>query len=165
MAAILTENSIAGDHMVFDDLIARAYPNWRNMSPTVLLKRMVGDGVIQVDALFEQAISVVGRLGRDSREGRDFVDGSDAKKALTYKEVRNDRTTRRVAKISNIEGKEGLLRVIVGETLTGKTYYFRIPREAYEGLRSIRIYWNEDGTPKDGKWFDYQVNSFRALCK
>lgn len=163
MATTLTENSIAGDQLIFEDIMAHAYANFKNMDPMVLLRKMVSHGVIQMDALFEQAISVKGRLARQSEEGRDFVDGSDAKKALTQPMVEPNKTPRRVAQITNIEGKHGALRIIVGETLTGKTYYFKVPKRAYQGLRSIRIYFNEDGTPKDGKWFQYRVNTFKEL--
>ena len=165
MATTLGENSIAGDNIIFDDIITKAYREARSMDPIVLLRKMVNDGVIQMDALFEKAISRVGKLERESTEGRDFVDGSDAKKALTQWLIEPNKTTRRVAQITNIIGKHGALRIIVGETLTGKTYYFKVPKRAYEGLRSIRIYFNEDGTPKDGKWFAYRCNTFEELCK
>lgn len=168
MATGLGANSIAGDQIIFEDIMGHAYANFKNMDPLALLRKMVGDGVIQMDALFEQAISVKGRLKRESTEGRDFVDGSDAKKALTQPLVeftaKGTRIARRVAQITNIEGKHGALRIIVGETLTGKTYYFKVPKQDYEGLRSIRIYFNEDGSPKDGKWFQYQCHTFKELC-
>lgn len=163
MATTLGANSIAGDQIIFEDIMGHAYANFKNMDPLALLRKMVGDGVIQMDALFEQAISVKGKLKRESVEGRDFVDGSDAKKALTQPAVEPGKTPRRVATITNIEGKHGALRIIVGETLTGKTYYFKVPRAAYAGLRHIRIYFNEDGSPKDGKWFQYRVNTFKQL--
>ena len=163
MATTLSENSIAGDQLIFEDIMGHAYANFKNMDPMVLLRKMVSHGVIQVDALFEQAISVKGRLPRESTEGRDFVDGSDAKKALTRPMLEEGKTPRRVAQITNIEGKHGALRIIVGETLTGKTYYFKVPKSAYKSLCSIRIYFNEDGTPKDGKWFQYRVNTFKEL--
>lgn len=164
MAAILTEHSVKGDNIIFDDIMEHAYANFKNMDPLVLLRKMVSHGVVQMDALFEQAISTRGRLQRQSTEGRDFVDGSDAKKALTQPMIEEGKTPRRVAQITNIEGKHGSLRIIVAETLTGKTYYFKVPKRAYQGLRSIRIYFNEDGTPKDGKWFQYRVNTFKELA-
>jgi Mor family transcriptional regulator len=164
MATTLGENSVEGDKIIFEDIMKHAYANFRNMDPERLLRRMVQDGVIQIDALFEQAISVQGKLARQSVEGRDFADGSDAKKALTQPLVEAGKTPRRVAPITNIEGKHGSLRIIVGETVTGKTYYFKVPKRAYRGLRSIRIYFNENGTPKDGKWFRYRVNTFEELC-
>jgi hypothetical protein len=164
MATTLGENSVAGDQTIFEDIISHAYSNFKNMDPLVLLRKMVSDGVIQMDALFEKAISVKGKLERESVEGRDFVDGSDAKKAITRPLIASGQAPRRMATIKNIEGKHGVLRIIVAETLTGKTYYFKIPKEAYEGLLSIRIYFNEDGSPKDGKWFQYECRTFKQLC-
>lgn len=126
---------------------------------------MVKDGVLQIETLVEQAISKRGKLPRQSTEGRDFVDGTDAKKALTQLAIEPGKTTRRVAQISNIKGKHGALRIAVGETLTRKIYYFKVPKKAYDGLTCIRIYFNEDGSPKlDGKWFAYQC-SFDELCQ
>jgi len=165
MAAILTEHSVKGDSIIFEDIIEHAYSNVRNMDPMVLLRKMIAHGVIQVDALFEQAISIKGNLTRESVEGRDFVDGSDAKKTMTQWLIEAGKQTRRVARVTNIEGKHGVLRIIVAETITGKTYYFKVPKKAYEGLRRISIYFNEDGTPKDGKWFQYQCHSFKELCR
>lgn len=163
MATTLGENSVTGDQIIFEDIISHAYSNFKNMDPLVLLRKMVSDGVIQMDALFEKAISVKGKLTRQSVEGRDFVDGSDAKKALTQPLIEKY-SHRRVATIRNIEGKHGALRVIVAETLTGKTYYFKIPKKAYKGLVCIRIYFNADGSPKDGKWFQYECRTFKQLC-
>lgn len=163
MATTLGENSVAGDQIIFEDIISHAYSNFKNMDPLVLLRKMVSDGVIQMDALFEKAISVKGKLTRQSVEGRDFVDGSDAKKALTQPLIEKY-SHRRVATVTNIEGKHGALRVIVAETLTGKTYYFKIPKKAYKGIRCIRIYFNADGSPKDGKWFQYECRTFKQLC-
>lgn len=164
MATTLGENSVAGDQILFEDIMSRAYTNFKNMDPLLLLRKMVSDGVIQMDALVEKAISVQGKLKRESVEGRDFVDGSDAKKALTQPLVEKGKAPRRVAAIKNIQGKHGVLRIIVAETLTGKTYYFRIPKKAYKGLLSLRIYFNQDGSPKDGKWFNYQCRTFKQLC-
>ena len=164
MAAILTEHSVQGDLLIFEDLINHAYHNVKKMDPMTLLREMVSHGVIQIDALFEQAISTIGSLPRESVQGRDFVDGSDAKKALTQWLIEPGHSTRRVARIGKIAGKHGPLRIIVGETLTGKTYYFKVPRKIYQGLRVICIYFNADGTPKNGKWFRYQVSTFEELC-
>jgi hypothetical protein len=163
MATTLGENSITGDQILFEDIIGHAYENFKNMDAGVLLRKMVADGVIQMDALVEKAISVKGKLKRQSGEGRDFVDGSDAKKALTQPLIEKY-SHRRVATIRNIEGKHGALRIIVAETLTGKTYYFKVPKNKYKGLRCIRIYFNADGTPKDGKWFQYRCSTFKQLC-
>jgi hypothetical protein len=164
MATGLTENSIAGDNIIFDDLIGKAYRNAKNADPIELLRRMVNDGVIQMDALFEKAISMVGKHTRDSAMGRDFADGSDAKKAITCWGRRPGFTTRRVARITKIKNKKGLLRVIVAETITNKVYYFKVPYDAYKDLVAFTIYFNEDGTPKyNGKSWQYQCKNFTEM--
>lgn len=164
MATCLTENSIAGDMLVFDDIINHAYEGYEKMDPAVLLRKMVNDGVLQIETLFEKSISVAGKLARDCTTGRDFVDGSDAKKCTTQWLRETGAKTRRVGTVTNIAGKHGNLRVIVAETLTSKIYYFNIPKNAYDGLNSIRIYFNEDGTPKKGKWFTYECKKFTEMC-
>ena len=164
MATRLSENSITGDLLVFDDIIQHAYRGYESMDPVSLLREMVNDGVLQIETLFEKSISMAGNLERESTEGRDFVDGSDAKKCKVQWCHEVGVKSRRVATVTNIVGKHGILRVIVAETLTGKTYYFKIPKHAYQGLTTVRIYFNEDGTPKNGKCFDYECEEFKELC-
>jgi hypothetical protein len=167
MATGLTENSIAGDNIIFDDLIGKAYRNAKNADPIELLRRMVNDGVIQMDALFEKAISMVGKHTRDSAMGRDFADGSDAKKAITrwsYDSRCPNAKMRRVAMIQKIKNKKGLLRIIVAETLTNEVYYFKVPYDAYKDMTAFYIYFNEDGTPKyNGKSWQYQCKNFTEM--
>jgi Mor family transcriptional regulator len=165
MATTLSENFQKGDHLIFDKIIHYAYDNIGEHTYDIL-KSMVSDGVLQIETLVEQAISKTGNLKRESVEGRDFADGSDAKKAITQPLVEAGRNSyRRVATIKNILGKHGSLRVVVSETETGKVYYFSIPKHAYQGLYSIRIYFNWDGTPKtDSKWFRYRCDTFEEMC-
>ena len=166
MATGLTENSIAGDNLIFNDLIGKAYRNAKNAEPLELLRRMVNDGVIQIDALFEKAISMIGKMERDPTMGRDFVDGSDAKKATTRPLIDNKSAPRRVARVTNLAHKKGFLRIIVAETKTNKVYYFKVPYHAYEGLRAFSIYFNENGTPKHkGKAWKYQCNTFTEMSQ
>jgi len=165
MATVLTENCQKGDNLIFDQIINYAYQGITKDTYNVL-RRMVDDGVLQIETLVEQAISKAGQLERESIEGRDFVDGSDAKKAITTECVEPSKNTyRRVAHISNIKGKQGILRIVVSETVNNKLHYFAIPKYAYEGLQSIRIYFNWDGTPKlGGKWFVYRCKSFEQMA-
>lgn len=165
MATTLSENCQKGDHLIFDEIINHAYDNITKDTHTVL-KRMVDDGVLQIETLVEQAISKTGNLERQSVEGRDFVDGSDAKKAITqWLPEPTKNSYRRVATISNIKDKHGILRIVVSETETETVYYFAVPRYEYAGLQSIRIYFNWDGTPKlNGKWFKYRCKSFKDMC-
>lgn len=168
MATKLTTNSIAGDNLIFEDIIGKAYKHAKNADPLTLLRCMVNDGVIQVDALFEKAVSQIGKIQRDSTTGRDFVDGSDAKKVTTSWCIDNSPATpsvRRVASIMGLKNKKGALRCIVAETETNKVYYFKIPYTAYSGLKSVRIYFNEDGTPKaTGNFWKWQCRTFTEMA-
>ena len=165
MASTLGENSVKSDHIIFDEIFNLAYPNICKRSKQDI-KSLINDGVLQMDALFEQAISVVGNLERESVEGRDFVDFSDAKKVTVQWLYETGAATRRVATVRNIRGKQGWLRVIAAETLTDTAYFFKIPKEAYKDISCIRIYFNEDGSPKlDGKWFRYHCATFEELSE
>lgn len=173
MATSLTDNSIAGDMLIFEGIIGKAYRNAKNMDPMVLLRNMVNDGVIQVDALFEKAVSKIGKVQRESIAGRDFKDGSDAKKATTCWRISNPTKknryrvpyVRRVASITNLKNKRGVLRCIVAETETNKIYYFRIPYRAYKGLTTVSIYFNKDGTPKEnGKFWQWRRTTFTEMA-
>lgn len=163
MASTLSKNIQIGDDVIFEEIINYAYSPISTESKS-LLKQMVHDGVLQIEILVEQAISACANLIRESTVGRDFEDGSDAKKAITV-DCFDTYSYRRVAKITNLQNKEGLLRCVVAETLTSKVYYFAIPHYAYEGLKQIAIYFNEDGTPKlDGKWFEYACKNFEEMA-
>ena len=173
MASHLTDNSVAGDSLIFENIIGKAYRNAKNMDPITLLRNMVNDGVLQIDALFEKAVSMVGNIERESTIGRDFVDGSDAKKVTTnwrvdYPSPNNklvNTSIRRVATIANLKCKKGFLRCIVAETETGKIYYFKIPYSAYKGLKTVNIYFNKDGTPKEnGKFWEWKCKNFTEMA-
>jgi hypothetical protein len=174
MASILTENSVIGDQLIFEDIVSKAYRNISGRDPMSLLKAMVSDGVIQIDALFEKAISVTGNIKRDSTIGKDFVDGSDAKKVtvqwrIEYPNSNNrivNTSVRRVATITNLKHKRGFLRCVVAETLTKQVYYFKIPYLEYKGLKTVNIYFNQDGSPKEnGNFWHCKCNSFKEMCK
>ena len=74
---------------------------------------------------------------------------------------------RRVGRITNLKNKQGLLRCIVSEAITGIwfiTLLFLI--SAYNGLRSISIYFNTDGTPKmNNKWFQFSCKNFKDMAE
>ena len=166
MATTLSKNIQVGDMLIFNEIINYAYPKTSQTNKT-LLKKMVLDGVLQIEILFEKAISLCANLTRESTVGRDFVDGSDAKKVLVQNNFEPKRNAyRRVGRITNLKNKQGLLRCIVSEAITGKVYYFAIPHYAYNGLRSISIYFNTDGTPKmNNKWFQFSCKNFKDMAE
>jgi hypothetical protein len=166
MATTLGANSVAGDMLVFEALINKAYPRYKRRNIHNLLANMVRDGTVQMDALLEKAISQEGNLQRESRDGWDFADRSDAKKAITqYVQGSTPGTAlRRRALISNVAGKDGKLRCMVSETISKKVYYFKIPRSAYRGMNCISIYFTEHGEPKrSGKWWNYECKNLQEL--
>lgn len=173
MATHLTENSIAGDSLIFEEIIKKAYRNIETIDTLTLLRKMVNDGVIQVDGLFEKAVSVVGKLDRDSTEGRDFADGSDAKKATTFWQIGYPSASnslvnpvvRRRADIKNLKNKKGVLRCIIAETHTNKVYYFRIPASVYRGKKKISIDFDKNGIPNGGKYWQWECKSFSEMVR
>ena len=172
MASSLTENSIAGDVLLTNELLIKAYPNVKKMDPVKLIAQMVKDGVIQVDALLERAISVHGKLQRESIMGRDFVDGSDAKKSTVgwaskrYKSKKGVTVYKwRNARISNLTHKKGWIRAAIADKLTNKNYFFYIPFKAYKGHNEIDIKFTEDSGPSPkGRFYQYWVKSFKDIC-
>jgi hypothetical protein len=167
MASILTENCQAGDEVILNDIIDKAYPGYKNMTASQLLTKMCQDGTIHVESLFEKALERKGKFRREHAHGQDFCDGSDAKKAVTTLTVNRKGNTvwvSRTAKVANLIAKSGYLRVIVGDAVSKNTYYFKIPHSAYKGKKSIKISFSEHGMPDGSKWFDYSVKSFKELC-
>lgn len=173
-------STVKSDIEVFKFLQPKAYPKKAHLNKEIL--NFVKDGVIQVETLYEKALSVQGKLKRDSVYGQDFSDGSDAKKCIAathtatrYRKLVNGRygkylEPRHIAKIGRIKNKCGLLRILVHEPIQNKFYFFKIPYAAYEHLThakfsSINIHFNVDGTiGKSSKWEKYRVNSFKALA-
>jgi len=165
MATTLSENSIAGDLLIYEQLFHKAYPNFKSMDPDTLLRQMIADGVIQMDGLVEKAHSIVGNIERVSTKGQDHADGSDSKKCITRLLTEPGKADRRVGKITNLTHKRGVLRGVVAETYSKTVHYYRIPAGEYDNLKSICVYFNDDGTPKDdGKWSKFKCNTFEESC-
>jgi Mor family transcriptional regulator len=163
MAAHLGHNAMRGEKIFFDNLMHRAYRGYLRINTERLLERMVEDGVLQIDALLEKTISVVGRIPRDSGVGRDFRDGSDAKKVTSHRS-RSRSGLRNRAQVRKIANKKGILRVMVAETVSGQCYYFRIPYQAYRHLKCISIPFDLQGQLADTKWKKYQVSGLTQMC-
>ncbi len=163
MAAIVTKNSVAGDLIVFDALFSKAYPNYKKMDVDTLLRLMISDGTIQMDAVVEKSISKVGKLTRCNEAGMDFTDGSDAKKAVATKA--SSKTSSRKASVGSISTKKGMLRVVVAEPACSSLFYYRIPYKAYKGIKRLNFTFDKNGTPGCLNKFDpYRVKSFKQLC-
>lgn len=165
MATTLSKNSIAGDLLIYEELFHRAYPKFKSMDPDTLLRRMIKDGVVQMDALVEKAHSVVGKIKRVSTKGQDHADGSDSKKCITRLQSEKGKAHRRVGKITNLTHKRGVLRGVIAETASKTVHYYRIPAGEYDNLSSICVYFNVDGSIKDdNKWSKFKCNTFEESC-
>lgn len=161
------------DHAFFDKIFHKAYPKACDKT-IATAKRMVSDGVLQIETLFELAVSRVGRLQRNSVDGMDFTDKSDAKKACVRTSGYGKHYT---APISQVHTKKGNLRVMVYERKKDKFYYFVFPRHSYSHItvdtKNIDIPFELDGTPrrvpkrKNVKmpWWAYEVGSFTEMAR
>jgi hypothetical protein len=140
--------------------------------------KMVMNGIIQIDALLELAISNVANIKRTPVHGKDFSDDSDSKKVTSNwrnNDIKRGSWTNSYS-IKNIHTKVGTLRVMAYNRVKNCFDYYRIPREAYSHLNSkslditldafVGCY--EEPTPIGGstktKWNAYKVSSFEAMA-
>lgn len=158
------------DIAFFDEIFPLAYSDVCEQSKQIA-RQMLMDGVIQVETLFELAISKIGNLTRLAINGQDFSDKSDAKKTC----VRTSNYGKSYsAQIARVHTKVGNLRVMCYERKQDKFYYFVIPRAAYKHIKAtsnIEIPFKMNGDPKRipannliyTNWWTYEVNSFEEM--
>lgn len=160
------------DIEVFNFLYPKAYPKKKHLKNSLL--PLVNDGVLAIETLFERALSIQGRLRRNSVHGEDFEDGSDAKKCIAHvsktgRRLANGKRSTTLdyrAKVGRFNNKRGTLRVLVHEPVHNTFHFFKIPRSAYRNLKSINIPFNRtNGNLGDSKWNRYTVNSFKELAR
>lgn len=139
MATHLSENTKAGEYLIFDAIFDYAYPN-ADKKQRDFCRDMIEDGTLAVETILELAISNCGNLKRVHSKGMDFVDGSDAKKAvLTYRK----RDGRYVATIGNIKNKTGILRCVIANTAKNKVEFYKFPQSLYQRYtRDLVIVYN-----------------------
>lgn len=124
--------------------------------------------LINTGELAELAISKKSQVERCSKNYPkiDLVSGVQIKHGLTNPETKgNDGRMR--AWIS-IKGQTSIILAVITERLTGKQYFFRLPRKAYQHCQAntIGIPFDQDGSPcLRNKWWRYQVSSFETLCE
>lgn len=169
MASKNTQNTANGDVIIIKELAQHL--NWSKEKTEIFIEESK-DGVIAVETLLEKAISKVGIINRSNKDGEDFSDGTDAKKGVV---TNNDTATgSKAVCISNIHNKNGDLRVMIGDPISEKNYYFIIPHHEIVGKNSIKIFFDHyfGGQPRkiqwnsfSGRcWTDYRVNTFIELC-
>jgi hypothetical protein len=171
MASKLTDNIVAGDMLIVEELSKHLkYTKTERM----FLKRLIKKGAIAVESLLEEAISKVGNVKRSIIDGQDFIDKSDAKKVVVHTHNHGQQKARR-GMIGNIANKNGKLRVMMADAFTGELFYFIIPRKECSGKGTLEVVFNQrGGAPQrfNGKnticwrvWNKYRVNSFKELCQ
>jgi hypothetical protein len=177
MASKVTENVVGGDILIIKHLCKQL-----RYSPekTKFYIDAAKHGVIAVETFLEYAISKVGKLKRCNKDGQDFTDGSDAKKGIVHthshgKSIMNDT---RECVIGNVKNKNGKLRILIADVLVGELYYFKVPKKAFAGKKTLHFVFNVDGgapvkfvNRQSGKtlnwklWNEYRVNTFKELCQ
>jgi hypothetical protein len=169
MASKITDNTIAGDILIVTELCKQLKFTPQETGTILKLTKM---GAIATESLLEEAISKVGKLKRTTENGMDFTDQSDAKKCIVSK---NDNKTRTQAiTISNIRNKKGSLRIMAAAANSNKLYYFIIPNFEIGNKPNMKIMFDHNGYPSGNSkkdsfsyrcWNEYQVKTFKQLCK
>lgn len=160
------------DHKFFTEIFYRAYPN-ATKTEHKFAKKLVDDGVIAIETLLEVAVSVVGKLERDSSHGKDFKNGDDVKKTTVRTSCRGQRYS---ANVSRVHTKVGDIRVMCYERIQDKFYYFIFPNASFQHIPSssnIEIPFESDGTPRrfpksslaKMNWWNYEVDSFEEMSE
>lgn len=141
--------------------------------PTLL--RAVRQGDLAMEIVFENAVSLVGKIKRVNIDGMDHEDGSDSKKVTVVNQGSIEKPS--LGAGFSVENKKGVIRAIVVEPSTKQIYYFKFPPEWYLNRqtkrKNIRINFSNDGGPPDLKrsnsntareiW-SFRVKTFKELC-
>jgi hypothetical protein len=186
MASKNTKNTALGDILIINELAKHLKFSEEEKKFTIKLAKK---GIIAVETLLEESISKVGKIKRSNEDGEDFIDGSDAKKCIVSNN--DSKTDSKSVTISNVNGKKGILRVLVADPNTKQLYYFKIPnRELKNKHNGIKIMFSKNGgMPEHLKkksiptvniwgeknikvpdtfsarcWLTFRVNSFKELC-
>jgi hypothetical protein len=184
-------DNIDEDLLFYKELVKYAYTDMPKVVDDYIIKNMITSGVVQIETLFEHAISIEGNLERKPTLGMDFADGSDAKKVTSS--FRNNDTKRgswtNSYSIRGIKNKKGILRVMgfnrIKSIIQNETVfdYYAIPYEAYSHLNydSLDItldrvsgYFDRSNPPKagvhlygnhTGKFLKFKVNTFTEMAQ
>lgn len=153
-------------------------------------QKLIANGLIQIDGLFELAVSRISGLPRTNRKGMDLADGSDCKKVTSVFRMNHKARGQwtNSYKISNILNKKvglrimGLNRVItniVNKKIAVHFDFYAVPYSAYENIQSNcleivldrinNVYNDEDipelkGSNPKTKWELYRMPDFESLA-
>lgn len=172
MASTNTKNVIDGD-LIFIEKLSKHHKFTK--TERNLLVDLTKNGIVAVETLLEETISLVGRIRRSNTPGEDFIDGSDAKKGIVT--LNDAKTGSRAATIGNVKNKRGVLRICIADPLTKELYYFLIPNSEIGHKTHLKIFFDKDGgMPKkmtkisgpnsfsSRAWLEYRVDSFYEFC-
>jgi len=153
------------------DFLEKAYPNG---IPT--FDQLVADNIVNGTQLVEIAISKSGNLDLcPVGYNQDFTDGSDVKTVTVLKDIsikrkvlksgirKRYKTTSYVAKISDVDKKIGVLRIVCWNPFAEKYQYFRIPPSAIYGISKLKISFDSTTFEPLGTYKQYQVASFEEV--
>lgn len=141
--------------------------------PTLL--RAVRRGDLAMETVFENAVSIVGKIKRVDVDGMDHEDGSDSKKVTVVNQgtVKNPN----LGAGFSVKNKKGVIRAIVVEPSTKQIYYFKFPPKWHlnrkNKRKNIRINFSNDGGPPDlersnsntaREIWSFRVKTFKELC-
>ena len=177
MASKVTDNVVAGDSLIIKELSKHLKYSQEERK---FMIRLAKKGAIAVETLLEEAISKIGKIERCIQDGQDFKDKSDAKKSTVG--LNSAFHQSRAATIGNVSGKNGKLRIMIAEPLTGQLFYFVVPNKELKGKHNIKIPFHKNGgMPErilnlsvmnnskesftDMVWLCYRVNSFKEMCQ
>lgn len=150
------------------DFLKNAYPDGM---PS--FDDLVNDNIINGTQLVELAVAKAGGLDFcPIGYNQDFLDGSDVKTVTVSKDTRIIKKTLKngmrkrykstvyVAKISDVDKKIGVLRIVCWNPFADKYQYFRIPPSAIYGISRLKISFDSSTFEPLGIYKKYQVESF-----
>jgi len=106
-------------------------------------KNLLQTGEIAERGLVKKSKGLLTQNSRNKKSS-DFNDGSE----LKYATVQYDSPNCARAQINGLNGKTGLLRVMIFEPVTKKNYFFRVPYEIYSTVTSPKVYFDLVGNPR-----------------
>lgn len=152
------------------------YLNWAYPDRTPSVDDLINDNIINGTQLVELAVAKTGFLDFcPIGYNQDFLDGSDVKTVTVAKDVaikRNilkDGTKRRykstsyVAKISDVDKKIGVLRIVCWNPFARKYQYFRIPPSAIYNISKLKISFDSTTFEPLGIYKQYEVPTFEDV--
>jgi hypothetical protein len=153
------------------DFLEEAYPNGM---PS--FDQLVQDNIVNGTQLVELAIAKRGGLDFcPVGYNQDFLDGSDVKTVTMSKDTSIKRVTLKtgqkkrykstvyVAKISDVDKKIGVLRIVCWNPFAEKYQYFRIPPSAIYGISKLKISFDSKTFEPVGIYKKFEVASFEEV--